>query len=183
MDGGDGLGDGGKAHGVGPDGSQITDLRRGLQARPHESGIDTGFQRDTGGGACLQGLFDKKRIVDGAHVRKAQAPGILVGAVEGIGAGQVDVIPEEHDISGEEGGVDPAGRIGEEEHPNAQFLHDPDGEGDLLGGVPFIEMEPPLEGHDRFSGPAPENELSRVAFHGGSGEIGDLPIIDYFRNI
>ena len=74
--------------------------------------------------------------------------------------------------------VDGAGGIGSDEHVRAECRHQPHGEGDLLGGIALVAVEPPLHGEhppvpERAGHEAPHMPVGRGDAHAGHLAEGD----------
>src|SRR5207302_10557769 len=73
---------------------------------------------------------------------------------------------------------DSPGRVGDDERPGAEGGEHPHREGDLLRGVPFIQMDPSLHDRDPLSLEAPQHQPALVARRGRHRKARDLRIRD-----
>lgn len=72
--------------------------------------------------------------------------GVGFGTGDGVAAREIQLVGHDAEIADAVALVDGAGGIGSDEHVRAECRHQPHGEGDLLGGIALIAMEPPLHG-------------------------------------
>ena len=170
----DGLGDGGHAHRVGPHGAEAPDLRRGLVAGAAVHHIHALPQVDARLGGQGPDLLPEGAGVDIAHVWEPGAELVQVGADEGVPAGEIDVVGNEHQAPGGKVQIHPAGGVGEGQGPDPQPGHDPHRQGDFLLVVALVVVDAALEGRHRLAPVGPEDEGPGVALHSGDGEAGDL---------
>ena len=122
-------------------------------------------------------------IIRLAHVGKARAEAIVVLADERIVAHEVDVVLDQHDVALGPLRVHAAAGVADDQDVAAHRLHDADGEGDLLEGVAFVEMEAPFHRHDRLAAERAAHQPARVGFDGrvrGSGEFPGYGIFTAF---
>ena len=118
------------------------------------------------------------------HVHESGAQGGIVGAVEGVEARhahQVDVVGDEHDVAGLEGGVQAASGVGHDEGLHTQGAHDADWKGHLLHGVALVEVGPPPLDRNLFALQPPNDQIAGMPLHGGDREVGNLGVGDGLR--
>lgn len=66
--------------------------------------------------------------------------------VMGLRPREIQLVGHDAEIADAAALVDGAGGIGSDEHVRAECRHQPHGEGDLLGGIALVAVEPPLHG-------------------------------------
>ena len=93
---------------------------------------------------------------------------------EGIHAGVVDMVGDQHQITGVEGGVDTAGSIGQHQLLYPQGGQNPDGQGDLPHGKSFIIMDPSLKHNNGFAMLSAEYQSAGVSLNGRQGKTGNV---------
>ena len=101
-----------------------------------------------GDGACQRDQFG---IVGRAHRWEARSQRVIIGADEGIVAEHVDVICDEHEITGGPHRMHAPARVGDHESTCAERAHDADGKGDFLKRVALIAMKAALHRDNALS--------------------------------
>ena len=91
------------------------------------------------------------------------------------------MVLDDHEVSHVEGQVGAAGGVGDKEVSDAQDLHHADGQHHQVHAVPFIIMDAPLHGDDRFAGQRAHNEIAFVADGRAHREAGNILIGDNQR--
>ena len=114
---------------------------------------------------------DQSRIIRATHVGKTRPEGFQVGAGQGIGRLQVDVIVNDHQITLLVVEVHASGGIGNVEGLDAQLTQNPDREGDLLHGIAFVIVKAALHGHNFTAIDISENEFSEMALNGAERKV------------
>ena len=89
------------------------------------------------------------------------------GGVSGVGVltWETYVVFDDHDIANPEGTVESPGGVGDEEDLYSKCLHDAHGEGQLLGGIPLVGVQPPNHAHNRLPPAFSKNKLSDMTRH------------------
>ena len=105
------------------------------------------------------------------HIGKADAQALVVNADERIVAQKVDMVFDEHDVPLGPLRIHAAARIADDEHLATERFHDAHGKGNLLEGVAFVKMEPPLHGHDLLAAEGAAHQPARVRRHGRVREM------------
>src|SRR6056297_2978506 len=173
MNPGNGLHYRGKPHGVGADRFQKPCFRRRFKTWPQQTGINPGVQLNMFLCSGLNGTSSQIRVIYPSHIRKPKAKGILVRTYKGIFSGEVDMVPDEHNVSGIEIQIDAAGCIGKDKHRHPKGLKQSYRKRDKLWGIPFIQMYPALENKNI---PAVKTALDKtplVAVHCGLRKMGE----------
>ena len=124
----------------------------------------------------LEGEILQFAVVRLDHVGKSGSKPVIVGADQRVHSQQVDMVLDDDQVALLEMRIEPAAGVGDDQQPAAQFLHHPDREGDLGRRVSLVEMKSPFHRNDRVAGQGSTDELTPVAFHRGSWEIGDLGV-------
>ena len=110
----DHLGHGGHAHRVGAQRPEHADLGRRLVGRPGQRDVDAAVAAHGGRAAGRLRHVAQAPVVGLAHVGEARPEGLLVRPEERV-AEQVQVVLDDHQVAGGEGGVDGAGRVRDHE--------------------------------------------------------------------
>ncbi len=172
------------AHHVCADGAaQHPVLRRRLQAWPFDGHVDAALEPDLGAEREVDGKRAECRIVGIAHVWKARAPGVGVGAAERVGALQVDVVLDQHQIAAREKRVHAAGGVRHDERLDAQRSHHADGPHDLACRIPLVEVKPTLHGEHRHAAKRPRQKAPVVALDRREWHLGDLAVRHALRHL
>ena len=171
--------DGGHADQVGADGAQIANFGGSFVAGTGQSGVDAFIEADVIAVAFADGHFAKAAVVRDGHVRKTQAEAFVVRASERAYALQIDVIFDDDELALNEFAFDAAGGVGKDNRFHAHTGEDANGEGDLFGGIAFVEMDAALHSGDRDVADRAEDELAGMADGSGLREIGDFRVGDF----
>jgi len=163
VDGGDHFHNHRHAHRIRPDSPEEAGLGGSFQARAEQPDIDSPMERELLGERGPHRQVLQLPAIGFGHVRKAWPPRIQVGAAQGVVAGEVDVVGDQHQLPGAELGVEPAGRGGNDQPAHSERLHHPDREGDLLCRIAFKKMEPPLHRDHRLPVPPPAEQTAFMA--------------------
>ena len=178
MGGHNGLRHRGHAHGVRAQHPGGTDLRRRFVLGAGEVHIDALAQGD---GQLLRGLpggvLESGRV-HMAHVRESGAELLQVGAAKGADTEEFDVVGNQHDVPGREGGVHRAGSVGDYQRFRPQQPQHPDRIADILKGPALIGVEAALHHRHVLTRQAAEHEPARVVRGGGSLHVGHILIGD-----
>src|SRR5262249_7792431 len=131
---------GGHADHVGADAAQVAVLGPRLQVRPrhhhvHALVADNPFLQ---GDPLRQG--DQGGIVGAAHRGEARAEAVVVPADQRVGAHEVDVVLDDHDVALAELRIHTAAGIADDEYFAPQRLHHADRKGDLLERIALVEV-------------------------------------------
>ena len=157
----DDLRHGGHADHVGADAAQEAVLGPRLQVRPrhrHEHALvadDLLFQGDA------PRLSDQLAIIRTAHVRKADAEAVVVGADERVVAHEVDVVLDDHQVALGELRVHAAAGVADDQALAAQRLHHPHRQRDLLKRIALVKVETAFHRHDGLAGQPAADEAGR----------------------
>ena len=179
MGGGQCLGDGGHAHGIGAQDAGGPDLGGSLKLGAGEEHVHALVDPDAGAGGAVQGQLPQLRGVHPGDVEEAGAELLHVGAPEGAAAVELDVVGDDHHIAGAVAGVDGAGGVGEDGGLDAQQLEYPNGDDQLFEVIALIGVEPAGHAHHLAAADGAEDELAGVGGHGGHQEIGDVLVIHH----
>ena len=109
-------------------------------------------------------FLPKREAVHLAHVVEIRP------AEEGRGALEVQMIGDEHEATDVEGIVNRPGGIGEDDTLHPEFVHEADAGGDFSSGEAFVKMPAALGEEDGLSLMPPQNEASRMTWHGGGAQ-------------
>ena len=108
------------------------------------------------------------------HGREARAERLIVRPPERIAAHhrhQADLVADEHQVAGAVGRVDPAGRVGDDQRVDAQLVHHPHRQSDLLERRPLVGVDPPLHDEHVMARQPADHQLPGVAGHRGRREV------------
>ena len=181
MGGGEGLGNGGHAHGVGPQKAGRPDFRRGLKLRAGEEHIGPLVDPERRTFGAVQGQLPQLRGVHPGHVEEPGAEILHIGPPEGAVPVQLDMVPNDHHVPGAVVPVDGPGGVGENGGPDSQQLQNPDGDDQLLEGVALVGVEAAGHADHPPARHRAENQLPGVGGHGGEQKMGDLGVIHGHR--
>ena len=106
--------------------------------------------------------------------------GSKIGADERVRE-QVDVIPDNHEVSHMVGKVGAAGGVGDDERPDTHANHDADGKHHLVHAVSFIIVDAALHGDDGFAAQLSYDEISFMPHGRGDREFRQLAVGDDHR--
>ena len=137
-----------------------------------------------GQAAALGALAGDGSQLGAVHLLHVEEPGAElrdIGATHGGAARQHDLIVDDHDVAGLVAQVHAPGGIGQDHRPAAQQLEQPDGRRQLREVIPLVGVEPPGHAHHLLAGDGAADQLPGVGSHGGTQEIGDVPIGDHHR--
>ena len=171
---------GAHAHGICADGPEVAVLGRRLIGRAGAGHVHAFLQPDAVLGGNLFRLADEGRVVRTGHVREPRAEFLQVGTDERVRQ-QVDMVLDNHEVSHMESQVGAAGGVGDKEVSDAQDLHHADGQHHQVHAVPFIIMDAPLHGDDRFAGQRAHNEIAFMADSRAHRETGNIFIRNHQR--
>ena len=169
---------GGHAYGIGTKDPEHTDLCGGLIVGTGVHGVNTFLQADTG---CSGFFFDGSAQIRGVQIRhiwETGTKGIQIGADQGIGTGEIDMIGDQHEIAGAEAYIYAAAGIGQYQRLDAQGSKNPYGQGDLLLGKTFIVMDPALEYNHSLAAFLAEDQCAAVSGYSRNREVGDFAVRD-----
>src|SRR5580704_4282985 len=175
---GDDFGSGGHANEIGADGAKIADFGGCFVAGAGEGGVYAFAEIDVKAAAGGESEFAEFLVVRVGHVGEARAEFIGVGAGEGVGALQIDVIADDDEASLGEFFLDAAGGVGEDDGFDAEAGKNANGKGDVLRRVAFVEMDAALHASDFDAVDLADDELAGVADSGGAGEVRDFCVGD-----
>ena len=178
MGGHNGLRHRGHAHGVRAQHPGGTDLRRRFVLGAGEVHIDALAQGDGQLLRSLPGVVLESGRVHMAHVREPGAELLQIGAAKGADTEEFDVVGNQHDVPGREGGVHRAGSVGDYQRFRPQQPQHPDGIADILKGPALIGVEAALHHRHVLTRQAAEHEPARVVRGGGSLHVGHILIGD-----
>jgi hypothetical protein len=163
---GDALEDRRHPDGVRAEAGQPSDLGRGLVRRPGQADVDALLEIDALGLPRAVEGGPQPRAPRVGHVVEARTELVGVAPEEGRPAGQVDVIGHDHQRARAERGIQPAGRVGQDDDPRAEGVEEQDRLDDEPRVVALVQMEPALE-HDH--GPPAERAEEQPADVPGCG--------------
>lgn len=113
-----------------------------------------------------------------AHVREPGAELLQIGAAQGADAEELDVVGDQHDVPGGEGGVHRAGGVGDHQRLRPQQPQHPDGIADILEGPALVSVEAALHHRHVLTRQPAEHEPARVVRGGGALHVGHILIGD-----
>ncbi len=174
VDGDDGFGNGGHADDVAADLADEALFGAGFVIGAGDGDISALVGDEVRSASDFQGAIDEVAVVGLAHVGEARAEGIVVDADERVGVHEVYVIVHDHDVAAFVERIQSAGCVRDDKQVDAEGFHHADGQGDLPGGVAFVEMEAALHGDDGQAGESAANELAFVADGSGDGEVRNI---------
>ncbi len=82
------------------------------------------------------------------HIGKTWPPFVYIYTSQWVLSLEIDVIPDEHNITSLEGEIEPASSVGNEQGLYSHGRHNPNGKGFLLWIIALVVMETSLQGHD-----------------------------------
>ena len=172
------LGDRRHADGIRTQGCQHPDFGGGFVAGAGNRNQDPLFQGDVQIPTCILGSSDKIGVVGSRHVRETKTEGGIVRTDQGVGEHEVDVVGDEHQITGDEDRIDSPGGVGQDEVLNPHLSEHPDGEDDFLYRISLVHVHPALDRHDGYVPGFPEDNPSPVARDGRGRPVGDVGCFD-----
>ena len=164
------LGHGAHADRVGAPTAHHPELRGRLVVRTGDGDVD----------AFAQVVVDRVRElaerfgVRPDHVREARAQPVVVRPAQGVGAHEVDVVGDDHEVAGHKGGVQAAASVRDDERVDAPRPQDADREADRGDVVALVVMEPPAHHRDVLPLEAADDELAGVSGGGAALPARDL---------
>ncbi len=117
-------------------------------------------------------------VVRVCHIGETRSEFFGVGADKRVGH-HVDLVFDDHQIAHAVAEVKAAGRIRDEQILNTEKLQHPDGEGDLLHRIAFVEVEAALHGYDLLPAEIAYHEAGFVSDGSADGETWDFVVGDY----
>ena len=112
------------------------------------------------------------------HVREARAELRVVRPAQRVGAHEVDVVVDHHEVARLERGVEAAARVGEDHSPHAPRTQDADRKRDRLHVVALVVMKPSAHDGDILRGERADHELSGVTGRGAAPKSRDVAVRD-----
>ena len=116
--------------------------------------------------------------IDLRHVGEAGAPVGVVRTDQRIEADGVDVVAQDDEVAGTQGGIESARRIGEQDLPAAHSPGDFDGEHDRLPTHALVPVTAAAECEHAFPAAFVEAQLTGMADHRRGTEAGDVRVGD-----
>lgn len=179
VTGGDHFEGSGHADEIGADDAEIVDLGGSFVAGAEQGGVDALVQGHSEFGGFVAGDCAVVLRVSVGHVGEADAEAVVVGADQGIGSLQVDVVANQDQRALLIVEVDSSGGVGEDDGADSHASEDAHGEGDLMGRVAFVEMDAALHRGHGDGGRVADDELSGVTDGGGTREGRDFGVWDF----
>ena len=97
-----------------------------------------------------------------------------MAAGDGVAPREVQLVGHDAEVADAVALVDGAGSVGGDERTSPEPGHEPHGEGDLLGGVALVAVEPPLHGEHPFAAQHADHEAPHVPVGRGDAHAGHL---------
>ena len=99
-----------------------------------------------------------------------------IRTMQGVLRHVVDVVGDNHQVANLEVRIGATSSIADEKSLDTQFIHDPNGERDLLHRIALIIMEATLHGHHILAAKFSEDEFSGMALYCGYREVWDIAV-------
>ena len=125
------------------------------------------------------GNFPQLRRIHPGHIEETGAKLLHIGAAEGAVARQLDVVGNDHHITGTVAGIHGTGGVSNDRLLNTQQLEYPDGNNQLLKIIALIGVEAAGHTNDLAAADSAEDQLARVGSYCGHKEIGNVLIIHH----
>jgi hypothetical protein len=113
-----------------------------------------------------------------AHIGEPRPETVVIDADQGIGAQQIDVVLDQHDVAGPVIGVHAAAGIAHDEQLRPQGPHHPHRQRDDLERIALVHMEAALHGDDRKPRELAAHETAAVARGRAPREVRDLLVLE-----
>ncbi len=144
---------------------QQLDLRRRLERRPCQLGIDTLKQLDIVFFCRASDDLLQFFVVDVGHIREPRSQLLDIGADQRIRCEDGDMILQQHQTARMESRIDTAGSIGQEQYVRPHHLHQTGRQHHIRDRISLIVVDPPLHQHHGHLVDIPENKLTRMSRH------------------
>lgn len=178
VDGDDNFGDGGHTDDIGTDGAQEAIFGAGFEIGAWDSDEDTTMDVEVLSSSDGDGEIGQLWIVGGRHVGEARAESFVVDADQGVVAHEVDMVVDEHDITGAVGGIHTAAGVGDDQDLGTERLYYADGERNLIERISLVHVEATFHGDDGDIAEAATNESAAVADRGRLWKVRDIAVFD-----
>ena len=146
-------------------------FRRRFVARPADRQVSAGPQLHAALPASLPQQAAQSRVVSASQIHKARQARHWPAA-QRVGAHQVDVVGQHHEIARAEAAVDAPRGVGQQQVPDAIGGQGPHGEGHQRHRVPLVIMRPAAQHHDGRAPQMADQQLARVAAHARGRKAG-----------
>ena len=161
----DDLRDGRHAYGVAAQRAVHPILCGRLEGWPLHTDVDTVLHLDAFLLGDLVSQCHESEVIGLVHIRESWSRGEVLSAQRVLGE-EVDVVGDDHQVANLELRVHASGGVADEQRLDAQFVHHPHGEGDLLHRVALVVVESPLHGHDVHASQFAEDQFAGMALNG-----------------
>ena len=161
-------------HGVSAPRAEHLNLRRRLEGGAEQPQIHALLHGNGQRLGSLPGQLAQDRVVSVQHREEPRGHGVGFGTGDGVAAREIQLVGHDAEIADAVALVDGAGGIGSDEHVRAECRHQPHGEGDLLGGIALIAMEPPLHGEHPPAAQHAGHEAPHMPVGRGDAHAGHL---------
>ena len=152
------------ADGIGAQPGEGAYLRRSLITRSRDCNIDAGVQAQRQLPGCLDEQPIQRAIVNTTQIHKRRAA-VRPFSAQGILRNEVNMIRQQHEITGTKTPIDSARRVGQQQSADSERGQDANRQSQRPHRMPFIKMGAPAQNQHRRVSQMAEHQLAGVTSH------------------